>query len=478
MNERRLLLVDDDPGILRGLRWSFDRYEVLTADGREAALRQVKAHRPQVVTLDLGLPPSPDDATEGLRTLGEILAIAPDTKVVVVTGNEDRRNAVEAVALGAYDFYQKPIDAEVLSLIVSRAFGLWELERENRRLAAAQRPDFCGIVTASPAMQRLCRMVEKVAPTDASVLVLGESGTGKELVAKALHELSGRKGAFVAINCGAIPENLLESELFGHEKGAFTGAIRQVKGKIENAHRGTLFLDEIGDMPMPLQVKLLRFLQERVIERVGGRERIPVDVRLVCATHRDLEARIAEGQFREDLFYRVNEIPVRIPALRERDDDGVVLARHFLGVYGEAQGRRRLRLGTDAIAAIRAHAWSGNVRELENKVKRAVIMADGQVVTADDLGLAAAVPAGEGAEAAGVATLRELREAAERRALAAALAAADGNLSEVAKLLGVSRPTVYSLLKQHNLQGGGSGGGGGGGVQGVAAGSVEDGAAC
>ena len=453
MNGRRLLLVDDDPGILRGLSWSFDGYEVLTADSRESALRQVRAHRPPVVTLDLGLPPQADTAAEGLRALEEILAIAPETKVVVVTGNEDRRNAVEAVALGAYDFYQKPIDAEVLGMIVSRAFALYDLEEENRRLASTRRPDFCGIVTSSPAMQQVCRMVEKVARSGASVLVLGESGTGKELIARALHDLSGRKGPFVAINCGAIPENLLESELFGHEKGAFTGAVRQVKGKIEGAHRGTLFLDEIGDMPMALQVKLLRFLQERVIERVGGREQIPVDVRLVCATHRDVEKRIAETLFREDLYYRINEITVRIPPLRERDDDAVVLARHFLGIYGEAQGRRRLKLGADAIAAIRAHPWSGNVRELENKVKRAVILADGSLVGAFDLGLQAPEGA-DGPGEGGLATLRELRDEAERRALSAALAAADGNLSEVAKLLGVSRPTVYSLLKQHNLQGG------------------------
>ena len=348
--------------------------------------------RPPVVTLDLGLPPAPDDAVEGLRTLAEILAFSPETKVIVVTGNEERAHAVRAIALGAYDFYQKPIDGQVLSLIVRRAFNVFDLEAENRRLQQSREPSFQGIVTSSETMLALCRTVEKVAPTDISVLLLGESGTGKELFARALHNLSARRrGPFIAINCAAIPENLLESELFGHERGAFTGAVRQVKGKIESAQKGTLFLDEIGDMPMSLQVKLLRFIQERVIERVGGRETIPVDVRIVCATHQDLEGRIRTGGFREDLFYRIGEMALNIPPLRERDDDCVVLARHLIDKFSADHGRRRLQLAPDALAALRSHPWAGNVRELENRIKRAVILTEGQSITAAHMGLAAPI---------------------------------------------------------------------------------------
>jgi two-component system, NtrC family, response regulator len=446
---RTLLLVDDDPAILRGLKWSFEDCEVHTASDRESALRQVKALRPPVVTLDLGLPPAPDDAVEGLRTLAEILAFAPETKVIVVTGNEERAHAVRAIALGAYDFYQKPIDGQVLSLIVRRAFNVFDLEAENRRLQQSREPSFQGIVTSCDAMLALCRTVEKVAPTDISVLLLGESGTGKELFARALHNLSSRRrGPFIAINCAAIPENLLESELFGHERGAFTGAVRQVKGKIELAQKGTLFLDEIGDMPMSLQVKLLRFIQERVIERVGGRETIPVDVRIVCATHQDLEGRIRTGGFREDLFYRIGELALDIPPLRERDDDCVVLARHLIDKFSADHGRRRLQLAPDALAALRTHPWAGNVRELENRIKRAVILAEGQSITAAHMGLPP--PAGSD-EPEASATLQEARDEAERKALSSALALSAGNLSAAAKILGVSRPTVYSLLKQHNV---------------------------
>jgi two-component system NtrC family response regulator len=439
---RTLLLVDDDPAILRGLKWSFEDCEVHTASDRESALRQVKALHPPVVTLDLGLPPAPDDAVEGLRTLAEILAVAPETKVIVVTGNEERAHAVRAIALGAYDFYQKPIDGQVLSLIVKRAFNVFDLEAENRRLQQSREPSFQGIVTSCDTMLALCRTVEKVAPTDISVLLLGESGTGKELFARALHNLSARRrGPFIAIN-------LLESELFGHERGAFTGAVRQVKGKIELAQKGTLFLDEIGDMPMSLQVKLLRFIQERVIERVGGREMIPVDVRIVCATHQDLETRIRTGGFREDLFYRIGELALNIPPLRERSDDCVVLARHLIDKFSADHGRRRLQLAPDALAALRTHPWAGNVRELENRIKRAVILAEGQSITAAHMGLTA--PAGSD-EPEVSATLQEARDEAERKALSSALALSAGNLSAAAKILGVSRPTVYSLLKQHNV---------------------------
>ncbi|MCA8928894.1 MAG: PEP-CTERM-box response regulator transcription factor [Alphaproteobacteria bacterium] len=447
------MAVDDDPGIQRSLRWCFDDYEVITAGDRATAIQAMEATRPAVVTLDLGLPPSVDDATEGLATLAAILAIAPTTKVIVVSGNEDHANAVRAIAEGAYDFYSKPIDEEVLQLIVRRAFHVHELEAENRSLRTAKADDH-GILTASESMQAVCKMVEKIAPTDATVLLLGESGTGKELLARALHRRALRDdGPFVAINCAAIPENLLESELFGHEKGAFTGAIKALKGKIELADGGTLFLDEIGDMPPSLQGKLLRFLQEREIERIGGRDIIPVDVRVVSATHRDLRKLIDEGTFREDLFYRLAEIVVEIPPLRDRGDDSVLLAQHFATRFAAQMNSAAVKLSADAADAIRAYKWRGNVRELENRVKRAVIMANQPVINASDLDLPSVTPRARAAfdGPAEIISLRDARERAEREAITIALRSLSGNLSAVAKALGVSRPTLYNLLKQHDL---------------------------
>jgi len=447
MGPGTLLLVDDDPEILRMLRWSFERYDLYTASSRGEALHLVSERRPAVVTLDLGLPPAPDDASEGLATLKEILAVAPETKVIVVTGNEERDSAVKAVGLGAYDYYQKPIDPETLSLVVGRAFRLSELEAENRQIHQWGSTSPLGILTASERMLKLCSTVEKVARTDATVLLLGESGTGKELLAQALHSHSPRRDRpFVVINCGAIPETLLESELFGHEKGSFTGALRQVKGKIELAHRGTLFLDEIGDMPLMLQVKLLRFLQERSIERVGGREKITVDTRVVSATNRDVRAQLESNEFREDLFYRISQVTIDIPPLRDRDDDSVVLARYFSERFARELGRKRPRIAPDALSALREYKWPGNVRELENRVKRAVILAEGPAITAADLDF----HTGTGQTA--YLTLREARERAERAATLQALIFADGNMSEVAKILGVSRPTVYSLMKQLDIK--------------------------
>ncbi len=448
-----VLVVDDDPGIQRSLKWCFDGYEVILAGDREAAIKLMREYRPAVVTLDLGLPPSVDDATEGLATLSAILAIEPNTKVIVVSGNEDHANAVRAIAEGAYDFYSKPIDEEVLQLIVRRAFHVHQLEAENRLLRQSSDNDH-GIITSSAKMQAVCRMVDKIAPTDATTLLLGESGTGKELLARALHARGNRaKGPFIAINCAAIPENLLESELFGHEKGAFTGAIKSLKGKIELANEGTLFLDEIGDMPASLQGKLLRFLQEREIERIGGREVIPINVRVVSATHRDLRKHIEEGSFREDLYYRIAEIVVTIPPLRDRDDDAVLLAQHFTNKFAQEMGSAAVKVTADAADAIRAYKWRGNVRELENRVKRAVIMSSRSLINAEDLDLPSAnAVANEVVEAqAEVVSLRDAREAAERRAVAAALRGLSGNLSAAAKALGVSRPTLYNLMRQHNL---------------------------
>ena len=397
--------------------------------------------------LDLGLPPDPDGASEGLAILAEILAIAPATKIIIATGNETREHALRAIALGAYDFYQKPIDIDVLQLIVARAEQMFDLEVENRRLleAAAKSP-IDGIIASSSEMLKVLRNIEKIAPTDVAVLLRGESGTGKELLAQAIHKLSARaREPFIPINCAAIPETLLESELFGYEKGAFTGALKQTIGRIESADRGTLFLDEIGDVPLPMQVKLLRFLQDQVVERIGGRKPVQVDVRIVCATNQDLDLMMAEGRFREDLYYRLNEVTVRIPALRERSSDAVVLANFFLRRFATEYGRLVRGFGPTALAALSEHPWPGNVRELENRVKRAVVMADGQLLSAADLGLSAL---GEDPQSL---TIRDARARAERAALQLALAQAGSNLSKAAKLLGISRPTLYDLMQQHQI---------------------------
>ena len=443
----KLLVVEDDAGLARQLRWAYEDYEVVVAGDRAAAIEALRLHEPAVVTLDLGLPPDPDGTTEGFATLAEILALKPDTKVIVASGHEARESARGAIARGAWDFYAKPVDIDTLGMIVRRAFHVHALEAENARLAALTGGDTVlgSIVTSAPEMLKVARTVERVAQTDVSLLVLGASGTGKELVARGLHDASRRgKGPFVAINCAAIPDTLLESELFGHEKGAFTGAVRTVEGKIEMASGGTLFLDEIGDVPLALQVKLLRFLQERVIERIGGRKAIPVDVRIVCATHRDLEAMVAEGSFREDLWYRLAEMVVRLPTLAERPGDAVLLARHFLRRHAPAINPQVKALAPDAADAIAAGRWPGNVRELENRVKRAIIMAEGKALTAADLDLR------EGLQEA--INLRAVREAADRRAIGEALARADGNISATARLLGISRPTLYDLIKAYDLQ--------------------------
>jgi putative PEP-CTERM system response regulator len=440
----KLLIVEDDAGLQRQLRWAYDDYEVVVAGDRREAIDVVRAEEPAVVTLDLGLPPDPDGVSEGFATLAEILRLKPDTKVIVASGHGARESALRAIAEGAWDFYQKPIDIDALGLIVARAFHVHALEEENRRLATASREALAGLITAAPEMLKVTGMIERVANADVSVMLLGASGTGKEVLARGLHEKSGRKGQFVAINCAAIPETLLESELFGHEKGAFTGAVKTTEGKIELADGGTLFLDEIGDVPLPLQVKLLRFLQERVIERVGGRKPIAVDTRIVCATHQDVDAMVASGALREDLYYRLAEIVVRIPSLAERTGDPVLLAKHFLHLYAKTMNRPVTGLSPDALSAIDAWGWPGNVRELENRMKRAVIMADGKSVTAIDLDLAER-------DTPDPINLKAVRESADRKAIRHALARAEGNISNTAKLLGISRPTLYDLLKNYDL---------------------------
>ncbi len=452
MNAEKLqpvLIVEDDPALQKQIKWSLDRFESVTAEDRESAMVQVRRCSPAVVTMDLGLPPDADSVSEGFKLLEQILGMDPDAKVIVLTGQNDQGNALKAVAMGAYDFLAKPFEPEVLNLSVERAFRLHALQAENKRLRAVQVPDaLSGLLTRDPQMLRVCRTIEKVAGTNVSVMLLGESGTGKEILARGLHQQSQRTaGKFVAINCAAIPENLLESELFGYEKGAFTGAAKTTLGKIETANGGTLMLDEIGDMPMPLQAKLLRFLQERVVERVGGRQEIAVDVRIVSATHQDLQQCVKEGRFREDLYYRLAEIVVEIPPLRARIGDPALLAHHLVRKFGQ-EHRRNLVLADDALRAIEAHPWPGNIRELENCIRRATIMADGNQITAEDIGIS-----GVDSEAHDRSLdLRVTREAAEQRAVLAALARTDGTVAKAADLLGISRPTLYDLMHRLGLK--------------------------
>ena len=448
--QSKLLVVEDDPGLQSQLRWSFEDFEVAVAEDRDSALAQLRRLEPAVVTLDLGLPPDPGGVSQGFSVLQEILALAPDTKVIVVTGHDDKNNAVRAIGMGAYDFFEKPIDPELLAMAVQRAAKVHALEQQNRRLElCGSDVALQGLIAASAEMLKVCRTIEKLAPVDVSTLILGDSGTGKELLVKALHQLSERRAArLVAINCAAIPEALLESELFGYEKGAFTGAVKTTLGKIESADGGMLFLDEVGDLPLPLQAKLLRFLQERVIERVGGRKEIPVDVRVICATHRDLPKLIQSGDFREDLYYRINEATVTVPALRDRPGDASVLSRAFLERFAAELKRPVKGFTPEAVAAIEAYNWPGNVRELENRVKRAVIMADTARVTVEDLELEDVLEASSQEPL----NLREVREKAESRAILLALSRSNSNVSKTAEMLGVTRPTLYNLMRKYSIK--------------------------
>jgi two-component system NtrC family response regulator len=445
--ERNVVLVlEDDDGLRSQYRWLLSDYRVLEAGDRKSAREIALKERPGIAIVDLGLPPDPDGASEGLAAVAELLDVAAETKIIVVTGNESREHASRAIAAGAYDFFQKPADPELLKIIVGRAARLHELEQENRRLAAsAPRGAVTSILGTSSAMQKVLRDIERLAKTDITILITGESGTGKELVADAIHRLSPRREKpFVAINCAAIPEGLLEAELFGHEKGAFTGAIRQTIGKIESANGGTLFLDEVGDIPLATQVKLLRFLEERVIERVGGRHSIRIDTRVLSATNQDIGRLIADGLFREDLYYRINEITLALPPLRERAGDGLLLANFFLRKYSKVYGRTLRGFSNAAANAISQHPWRGNVRELEGRIKRSVVMSEGAVVQPVDLDLA------EPSTGRNL-NLREVRARVERETIELALAEAAGNISKAAGLLGVSRPTLYDLLGEHGL---------------------------
>ena len=449
-DNRKILIIDDDPGLQKQLKWCFDEYEVTLASDRADAAKKISEDVFPVVLLDLGLPPDPANASEGFKLLSEILEVHPDSKIIVVTGNDTRENALHAIGLGAYDFYQKPIEPEELKLIVSRADKLYQLEQENKRLQEqGSGVGIDGFITANPKMRDICRQIEKVAPADITVLLLGESGTGKELLARSVYDLGDRKsGPFVAINCAAIPENLLESELFGYEKGAFTGAVKRTIGKIEHANGGVLFLDEVGDLPMSLQAKLLRFLQERVIERIGGRTEIDVDVRIVCATHQNLREKINTGEFREDLFYRISEITVDIPPLRERAGDAVLLAKYFINHY-KANNKTKIQLSQDAMTAIENYDWPGNARELENKIKRALILAESTQIQASDLELTSSADDDDSQDSL---DLKILKQKTEHDAILKALGRANGKVTEAAKILGVSRPTIYDLIQKYNIK--------------------------
>ncbi len=441
---KTLLIVEDDIGLQSQLRWHFDQYNVVIAGDRESAIDAVRQHEPEVVLQDLGLPPDEEGVEEGFKSVQEISSLSPNTKIIVVTGNHDYENAVRAVAMGAYDFYQKPINTETLDLIVQRAYHMFSLEEQNRNLQMTHSSPLKGVIASDPQMLKVCKTIEKIAPASVTCTLLGESGTGKEVLAKALHRLSPQsEHRFVAINCAAVPENLMESELFGYEKGAFTGANKQTPGKIETAQNGSLFLDEIGDMPLPLQAKLLRFLQERTIERVGGRVEIPVDVRVICATNKDLDAMVAEGTFREDLYYRICEMVINIPPLRDRQGDKILLARYFLENMAPDLNSKVNGFSTDAAAAIESYPWPGNIREMENKIKRAIIMCEGKHITPDDLAINVIheLPI----------NLRHVRQDAEKHAIKRALFVTDSNYSAAAKMLGISRPTLYDLMKKYDI---------------------------
>jgi two-component system, NtrC family, response regulator len=441
-----LLIVEDDRGLQKQLKWCFDEFDVVLASNRTEALAQLRRHEPPVVIQDLGLPPDLAGDTEGLSALSEILAAAPSTKVIVITGNNAHESGLKAIDAGAYDFYEKPLEAQLLKVMVGRALHVHALERRAREWRAAKHSTpLEGIIATDESMLAVCRMIEKVAPTGVSVLLLGESGTGKELLARALHDLGGRRGPFVPINCASIPAQLIESELFGHERGAFTGAVRQSIGKFEGADHGTLFLDEVGDMPPELQPKLLRFLQSRVLERVGGRQLIPVDVRIVCATNKNIQQLIDGHQFREDLYYRIAEVTITVPPLRARAGGAVALAHAILRRNTSAQQRGKRAFTEEAMAAIDAFAWPGNVRELESRIKTALIMSENALLTAADLGIAV--------QSTPVLNLQAVRARAERQAIRQALQMSEGQTSKTAELLGISPPALEELMERYELRG-------------------------
>ncbi|MBS3759288.1 MAG: PEP-CTERM-box response regulator transcription factor [Desulfobacterales bacterium] len=452
MAKEKLLIIEDEASVAKQLKWSLEAYDISIAGDAQKARQLLASGAFPVATLDLGLPPSSDTPYEGFKLLEALGSLAPHTKVIVITGNAEQENAVKAVALGAADFCVKPIDLDILKIILSRTFRLYTLEETNRRLR--ERKDaggsLCGMLGISPQMQHVFSMIRKVSETDYPVLITGESGTGKEMVAHAIHRLSKRcQKPFVIINCGAIPENLLESELFGHEKGAFTGAVARKTGKLEQGEAGTVFLDEIGELPFSMQVKILRYLQEGTIERVGGKSTIALDTRIIAATNIDLQQAVQKGNFREDLYFRLNVLPIHLPPLRERPEDIMLLAQHFLGAECASLKAGRILFSQAAMAALPAEEWPGNVRELQNRIRRALSNCSGQRIMPEDLGLAESRMA-QGEEK--FRTLQEARDQAEEKCIRKALMMTGNNISQAAKLLGISRPTLHDLLKKHKIK--------------------------
>ncbi|WP_223577023.1 PEP-CTERM-box response regulator transcription factor [Kangiella taiwanensis] len=446
-NKPELLVIEDDKGLQKQLKWSFDEYHVVLAEDKDSSLVELRRFQPKVITLDLGLPPDPANASAGLELLEDILKLSPSSKIIVVTGNDEREVAMKAVELGAYDYYHKPIQPEELKLIINRAFELANLEEESRVYRRNENMRFHGIVATSPKMLAVCQKIEKVAPTDLNVMLEGDSGTGKEVLGRAVHNLSKKDDKpFVYLNCAAIPENLLETELFGYDATGFSKGQSSSKGKIEEANEGTLFLDEVGMMPMSLQAKFMRVLSEGVVERVGSREAQPVALRVICSANSQLEQQVQEGKFREDLYYKLNEINIAIPPLAERDGDVVLIARAMLNKFNKQFGRNIRGFTKSAVQAMEAYSWPGNVRELENKIKSAVVMSDNTQISPEDLQI------DESQLREMPLNLRQVREAAETRAIQRAIVLADGNISQAAKLLGLTRPTLYSLMDKYSIQ--------------------------
>ncbi len=449
-----ILIVEDDQGLLKQLCWHFDQYEIVTASDVDNALKSAKEYKPSIVLQDLGLPPDPEGVTEGMKCISQLLNTLPNCKILVMTGRSEEENAMKAVELGAYDFFHKPIDTDELDVIIERVVRLNQLEEKNRQKQSESNDTLPNLITNDPSMLDICKLIFRIAPTQVTCTLLGESGVGKEVLAKAFHLVSPRKDEkFMAINCAAIPDNLMESELFGYEKGAFSGAAKQTKGKIESANGGTLFLDEIGDMPLNLQVKLLRFLQQRTIQRVGGTDEIPVDVRVVCATNKNLKDMIQSGNFREDLFYRICEMEINIPPLRDRQSDKILLAKHFLDKTIQEYQLNIKGFTEEAVQVIASYDWPGNVREMENRLKTSAIMCSNTYLGADELMIGGEDNSpSDNSEVipAKLQPLKETRKSAEVNAITQAIAATD-NLSAAAKLLGVSRPTLYDLIKKYNI---------------------------
>jgi len=449
---KRLLVIEDEMSVAKQLKWGLGKeYEITIASDADQARPLIASGAFPVVTLDLGLPPYPDIPKQGLELLEEIPSLSPHTKVIVITGNAEESTAVRAVALGAADFCAKPIDLKILGIVLSRTFKIWQLEEANRRLKreTAQGASLCGMLGVSTSMTKILELIRQVSTTDYPVVITGSSGTGKEMAARAIHALSDRaSGPLIIINCGAIPENLLENELFGHEKGAFTGANARAIGKLEEANSGTVFLDELGELPLPLQVKLLRFLQEGTIERLGGTRTINLDVRIIAATNSDLEDLVKKGLFREDLFYRLNVIQIKMPDLKDRVEDILILAHHFLSEESKKLGRSQVTFSPAAVAAMTAYPWPGNVRELRNRIQRALGSTTDRVIHPSDLGLEDTPPEEKEDR---LPTLKEARDAAEKDVVRRALALTGNNISQAAKLLEISRPTLHDLLKKHGI---------------------------